>query len=97
MLTAGLIAIGLILPDPSEQLLPLTKMRLVETIVPLAMAAQVAFLLSPDDEPALEVSDGLSTSALVAAALERLALVFVGQAVIALVGSGVGHTADRGG
>jgi hypothetical protein len=85
-LTAVVVGLGLLLPDPSEHLQPLTTVRLIETIVPLAIAVQVAFLLSPDDEPALEVLLACPRP-LSWLLLERLALIFAGQGLIAVMGS----------
>jgi hypothetical protein len=61
------------------------KARVVESIVPLAIALQAALLLSPDDEPALEVLLACQRP-MTWVLLERLAAVFIAQSGLALVG-----------
>ncbi|MDX1992789.1 MAG: hypothetical protein SF029_10375 [bacterium] len=62
------------------------KLRLVEMIVPLVMAAQAAFLFSPEDEAALEVE--LACPRPIGWVLiERLMIVLAAQTVVALLGT----------
>jgi hypothetical protein len=65
---------------------PINAARVVETIVPLLGAVQAAFLFSPEDEPALEVT--LAAQRPIAwTMLERLAWLFALQGSVALIGS----------
>lgn len=61
------------------------RVRIVETVIPLAMAIQAALLFSPDDEPALEVF--LACPRRISwVLLERLAMVLLAQTGIAFAG-----------
>ncbi len=85
--TALTLGVLLVLPEAGGNALePFMKARLVETIVPLAMAIQVAFILPPDDEPALEVLMTYPRS-LAWLLLERFAVIWMAQGIIAIIGS----------
>jgi hypothetical protein len=62
---------------------PFERQRLVETILPLLMALQAAYLFAPDDEPALEII-AASPTPLWALVIARLALLLVVYAALAL-------------
>ena len=84
--SAVLVALALLL-DALEST-PISIARAVESIVPLLAAVQAAFLFSPEDEPALEVT--LACRRPIAwTMLERLVWLFGLQGSIALIGSTV--------
>jgi uncharacterized protein len=77
--------------DPLSEALPfLSASRVVETIVPLAVGLQAAFLLSPEDERPLELLLA-SPRTLPWTLLERLAVLAVLQGIVGLIGSLVGQ------
>lgn len=80
--------IGDVPPEQLEmaQLGFLSHLRIVETIIPLAIGLQAAFLFSPDDEPALEVLIACPRP-LSLLLMERLLALLVIQVVIALLGT----------
>ena len=82
----GLIGLLLIVSNRDAMLSIVEPGRIVETVVPLAMAVQAAFIFSPEDEPALEVMMACPRP-LTWLVLERLATVFIVHAAIALLGS----------
>ena len=83
---ALVIAVAVIAPDGGRGMEPFQKPRLIETIIPLAMAIQAALLFSPDDEAPLEIL--LACPRPIAwLVLERLLVVVLGQGAIALIGA----------
>jgi hypothetical protein len=84
--TLGLFLLLNLLPDAFWQVGMLRPARLAETIVPLVIGLQVAFLFSPEDEPGLEV---LATAArpLAWIPLERVLLLFLELGSVAIVAS----------
>ena len=84
--TGVLVSLALIFL--AQDVSPLNTTRAVETIVPLLAAVQAAFLFSPEDESALEVTLACRRP-LAWTMLERLAWLFVLQGSIALIGSAV--------
>jgi len=84
--SAGLV--GVALAFPTQDAMPLSVSRLVETVVPLLAAVQAAFLFSPEDEPGLEVTLACRRP-LAWIMLERLVWLFVLQGSVALIGSAI--------
>jgi hypothetical protein len=82
------LSLGLILiaPQADHSLEPLQQSRLIETIVPLALAVQAALLFAPDDEGPLELLLA-SPQPVPWLLLDRLFVVAAGQAMIAITGS----------
>ena len=86
-LTALTLILLLLLPETDvTNLDAFKKARLVETIIPLALAIQAAFVLPPEDEPALELLMAYPRS-LSWLVLERLAVIWAMQGIIALIGT----------
>jgi len=71
-------------PESTRGMEPFSKMRIVETVIPLAMAVQAALLFAPDDETALELllACPCPASALL---VERYVVILLGQAAVAVV------------
>ena len=85
---ASAVLVALALMSNALEATPISIARVVETIVPLLATMQAAFLFSPEDEPALEVT--LACRRPIAwTMLERLAWLFALQGGIALIGSAV--------
>lgn len=82
--SAALIAVGY-LADIKELTL-FQRARLIESLVPLIAGLQAAFLLSPEDEPALEISLACPRP-LARSLLERVGMVLVSQGGVAIIGS----------
>ncbi len=82
--SAVLVALAL-LSDMLEST-PISIARAVETIVPWLAAVQAAFLFSPEDEPALEVTLACRRP-IARTMLERLAWLFTLQGSVAWIGS----------
>lgn len=82
----GLLLLMNLLPDAFSQAGMLRPVRLVESIVPLMVGLQAAFLFSPEDEPGLEL---LATAGrpLAWLPLERLLLLLMQLGGIAIVTS----------
>lgn len=79
------IGVGLMMIGSPEAMPISGKARAVESIVPLVIGLQAAFLFSPDDEPGLEVL--LTCPRPISWLLmERLFFLFLAQAVVALIG-----------
>ena len=88
--SAATLILGILLNtagEVSKGLAPLQAARLIETIVPLFVAMQAAYIFSPEDEGPVEALLACSrpTTWIV---LERLALIFAGQALVAAAGLG---------
>ncbi len=85
-ISAGFIFLLVVSNTPEFSSVPWArKARIVELIVPLAMAVQAALAFSPDDEPGLEIL--LACPRPIAwVLLERFAALFLAQAGIALAG-----------
>ena len=80
---------GIVWRDGGYPLVP--TVRVVDTVVPLAVGVQAAFLLSPEDERALEIL--LSCPRPVAWALwERVGVMLISQGGVALVGNVIAST-----
>jgi hypothetical protein len=96
-LAFSVLAVGLLLlvSQADQNLALFQRSRLIETIIPLAMAVQAAFLFAPDDEAPLEL---LLTSPRPVPwlLLERLLVVVVAQSLIAFVGAVVLVAIDGG-
>ncbi len=86
VLTALVVGVVLLLPGSERGMEPFAKARLIETVIPLALAIQACFLLTPDDEPVLEL---LLTCPRPASLLllERLLVVALAQMLIGLIGA----------
>jgi len=82
--SGGLVALAFLLRDSYLMLLELA--RAVEILLPPLAALQAAFLFSPEDEPALEVTMAAPRS-LAWTLLERLAVLLVLQGSLALIAS----------
>ncbi|NTU65903.1 MAG: hypothetical protein HGB05_21480, partial [Chloroflexi bacterium] len=85
---ASAVLVTLALLSDALENTPISIARVVETIVPLLAAVQAAFLFSPEDEPALEVTLA-SRRPIAWTMLERLAWLFALQGSVALIGSAV--------
>lgn len=83
-LIAALLALALLLGDRTRDDL-FSPLRLVEAVVPLVAGIQAAFLLSPDDEPGLEVLLACPRP-LAWTVLERLAVLLAWLGLVALLG-----------
>jgi hypothetical protein len=83
---ASAVLVMLALLSDALENTPISVARVVETIVPLLAAVQAAFLFSPEDEPALEVTLA-SRRPIAWTMLERLAWLFALQGSVALIGS----------
>jgi pimeloyl-ACP methyl ester carboxylesterase len=85
---ASAVLVTLALLSDARENTPISIVRVVETIVPLLAAVQAAFLFSPEDEPALEVTLA-SRRPIAWTMLERLGWLFALQGSVALIGSAV--------
>jgi pimeloyl-ACP methyl ester carboxylesterase len=83
---ASAVLVTLALLSDARENTPISMVRVVETIVPLLAAVQAAFLFSPEDEPALEVTLA-SRRPIAWTMVERLAWLFALQGSVALIGS----------
>ncbi len=86
VIVTGLAVVAFLLPEQTPGAMPWSeRVRVIETLIPLAIGIQAALLFSPDDEPALEVL--LACPRKISwVLLERLAVVLIAQTGIALVG-----------
>lgn len=86
VIISSIAIVTFILPEQTPGSMPWSEpARVVETLIPLAIGIQAALMFSPDDEPALEVL--LACPRKISwVLLERLAVVLIAQAGIALVG-----------
>jgi hypothetical protein len=82
--SGGLIALAFLFRD--SNLMPLELARAVEILLPPLTALQAAFLFSPEDEPALEVTMAAPRS-LARTLLERLVILLILQGGVALIAS----------
>jgi pimeloyl-ACP methyl ester carboxylesterase len=85
---ASAVLVTLALLSDALENTPISIVHVVETIVPLLAAVQAAFLFSPEDEPALEVTLA-SRRPIAWTMVERLAWLFALQGSVALIGSAV--------
>lgn len=84
----GAVAIGLLYAANLQEPMLLRRARLIESLLPLIAGVQAAFLLSPEDEPALEISLACPRP-LASIMLERLGVLIASQGSVALIGSGL--------
>lgn len=71
-------------PGTARGMEPLSRNRVIETVIPLALAAQAALLFAPDDDPAMELLLSCPRPAPVIL-IERYAVVLLGQTAVAAV------------
>ncbi|CAG0942504.1 partial Carboxylesterase B, partial [Anaerolineae bacterium] len=83
---AGAVAIGLLYAANLQESMLLRRAHLIESLLPLIAGVQAAFLLSPEDEPALEVSLACPRP-FASIMLERLSVLFASQGSVALIGT----------
>ncbi|HEX2620315.1 MAG TPA: hypothetical protein VHL11_09215, partial [Phototrophicaceae bacterium] len=87
--TAGTIVLTWLVGSNPENILSIAEhVRVIESIVPIAIGLQAAFLFSPEDEPGLEVVMACPRP-LTWLLLERLGMLLLLQAIIALAGTGL--------
>lgn len=87
--TVAMLVIGWLIGSSPNVPLPIFEhLRVIESIVPIAIGLQAAFLFSPDDEPGLEVVMACPRP-LVWLVMERLGVLLLLQAIIALAGTGL--------
>jgi hypothetical protein len=83
---ASAVAIGLLYAANLQEPMLLRRARVIESLLPLIAGVQAAFLLSPEDEPALEVSLACPRP-FASIMLERLGVLLASQGSVALIGS----------
>lgn len=87
--TAVLLVLGWLIGSSEPIVLPIFEhLRVIESIVPIAIGLQAAFLFSPDDEPGLEVVMACPRP-LAWLLLERLGVLLLLQTIIALAGTAI--------